>query len=135
MEYFVNFQDIKTLYYGYEECVDAISPVGLEDFYTRNDKESECSKERSEWRNCLRRNDVGSGFVKYLIQCQQEMSLNQEYKRTELRLDLIEEIGRRVPQKDPISNDNCDVMLDASILVGQSIRLYCNIDNIYHTGR
>jgi hypothetical protein len=131
MEYFINFHDIKVAYYGDEECVDVIAPVGFDDLYKKQESEL----------NSLQSNnkDMGCGFVKYLIQREQQTSrplVGEQFKKSELRLDLIQDIVQRVHQgyQESANIHHC-IPPDESFLVGQSIRLYCNVDNIYHTGR
>jgi hypothetical protein len=103
-----------------------------------------------------------NGFVRFLIerQIQQEKLKHSStykselsYKNTELRLDHIQNILERIPSSLSnmgLNNDDYDnnigsghiateknyaQKIDSKYLVGQPIRLFCDVSNCYYTGR
>jgi len=138
-EYFVNFRKVKMDFHEDDEAVDEIGPLGPTDG-----------------------NSSGS-FIRHILSQSCKSSGRQlRLKQSELQLHHIQNILSRIevdPNEPDLSRDqesdensspepkkgspdrsnnskNIDIgPIDGKFLVGQTIRLFCDIDNTYHTGR
>jgi len=117
-EYFYNFRSEKCGYYRDEEAVDPIRPI-----------------------SDLGDDDIGSsgmarehGFVKYLMTRQEDYVIGKPHKSTEVSMHCIRNILQHT--RDGQTKSSFDFStLNASHLIGQPVRLFCNISKSYHTGR
>jgi hypothetical protein len=119
-EYFANFRMMKKEFYGDDEAVDAIHPISL---LTPNDNEMMQEE---------------TGFVKHLMEKDQELNPQVSYKPTEVTTARIRHIlqhtarnQNEIRSSSVIDNDT----ITPFSLIGQPIRLFCNVTNSYHTGR
>jgi len=115
-EYFYNFRSEKCGYYKDEEAVDPIRPAS-----SFGDDDS-LGMEREH------------GFVKYLMSRQEKDVLGMPYKPTEVSLHRIRNILQHTRGTQTKSAFDFST-LTATHLIGQPVRLFCNISNSYHTGR
>ena len=127
LEYFQNFRALKSAFFGDDECVENLQPVGC----IETEKTS-CNSLTpiEDYRGVANEH----GFVKHLMLKQSEAEL--PHKETELTMGRIIDIYNGVSHGDGGMKANFDIEnINATYLIGQPIRLFCNITDSYHTGR
>jgi hypothetical protein len=141
-EYFANFRALKTEFFQDGEAVDSIMPVG---------KFKACSHVDSARKETIADNEnegimaKDNGFVKHLMSKQQDYDEGASYKTTEMTMDRIRDILQFIPRYQN-GEENKETQaaassifnfanINAAHLIGQPIRLFCDVSNSYHTGR
>jgi len=126
-EYFVNFRKLKQQFYGDDEAVDAIHPISFSSLPNGDDKVDDELMVQD------------TGFVKYLMEKDQELNPQVSYKPTELTAARIHHILQCTSKNMEQTKSSTIVGNSRPItpysLIGQPIRLFCNVSNSYHTGR
>lgn len=118
-EYFDYFRMLKKEFYNDDEAVDAIHPT------LSNPNDDELTQE--------------TGFVKHLIEQDQELNVQVSYKPTELTTSRIRHILQCTARNQEEATNssewtNYETITPLSLL-GKPVRLFCNLTNSYHTGR
>lgn len=140
-EYFTNFRAAKTKFFEDDEAIDSIMPVGK---YKETNEENKKSDSSASYigvsKNGRESGAIAkeNGFVQHLMSRQENYDEDAAYRPTELTMDRIQYIMKYTAryQANGGANDVFDFdSINASYLIGQPIRLFCDVSNTYHTGR
>lgn len=170
-EYFSNHHKLKCQFFSDDEAILSVQPVGCVKIAddacataNRGPTQSNQTNNTNKTNTELTISGMGedNGYVKYLLDRKKQQQLpdstlmcsnkssQQFYKKTELRLDFIQNILDQIPSSSPskqynkrhdVDNHNdanamrCGATIDSKWLAGQPIRLFCDTSNTYYTGR
>lgn len=117
LEYFSNFRRMKIQYYDDNEAVDSIPPVvNVDDSNLKNEFDEGLTLE--------------SGFITHL---KNQYKCDTLQKRSEVTIENIRRIHENISSGSSSSPEHHSI--SPNYLLGQPLRLYCNITRSYHCGR
>ena len=145
-EYFSNFRATKADFYQDDEAIDAIMSTGeFQPGHSDERNGDNMPTHQNTYNNSNGLSKEGSmtmdrGFIKFLLS-QQQVIEGSSYKHTELTLKHIQNILQSIPRNNREDDKHMKTpvfdfgKIQASHLIGQPIRLFCDVSNSYHTGR